>query len=460
VTDVRFPVVQGYIDAHSEEFAGELQTLIRLPSVSTSGEGIRECAEYLVSKLQRIGLESQLLETTGNPLVLGSLASRPGAPTLLITTHYDVQPAGPADDWDHPPYEAHRTGDTIWGRGASDAKGPVTAVISAVESVIGSGIPLDLNLKVLLDGEEEIGSPSMPEALERYGHLLHADAVVTFDGNSMADGRPIINFGGGGLLYLQLETRTARSDIHPNRGALVPNAAWRLIWALASLKSADEEITIEGFSDNLSPVSDADRALLKSHVWNDEVEREPLGAFSFLPGRGGERGPEALHLMPIVGVSGIQSGYVGEGVGAVLPAYARAMLYIGLRDKQTPNEIEEKIRNHFDRQGFGDVSITVLGSTEPSFHPSDSALASLVVDTVRDALEVAPVVYPRGHWYGRQGSWIGARIGAVAAQISIVAPAQPNDHGPNEFIPLDYLFRSIRYVSRVIVGSEQLPMNH
>ena len=458
MTDDRFRTIERYMSDHSEEFLTELQGLVRLPSVSTSGEGIRECAEHLASKLRDIGMDAELLETDGNPLVLGFLNTRPELPTLLITTHYDVQPAGPLSEWVSPPFEARREQGCIWGRGASDAKGPVAAVISAVEAVVRSDIPLGVNLKILLDGEEEIGSPSLPGALDRYEHRLDADAVVTFDGNSMADGRPVVNFGGGGLLYLQLEARTARNDIHPNRGALVPNAAWRLIWALASLKSPDEEITIDGFSDNLWPISEDDRRLLRSHQWDDNVELEPLGAFSFLPGRGGERGPEALHLLPIVGVSGFHSGYDGEGVGAVLPAYARATLYVGLRYNQTPGEIHEKIMNHLARGGFEDVSITVLGSTEPSFHRTDSELASLVLEVMRNALDLSPVVYPRGHWYGRQGSWMGNRIGADAAQISIVAPAQPNDHGPNEFIPFDYFFRSIKYISRLIVESGRLPV--
>jgi acetylornithine deacetylase/succinyl-diaminopimelate desuccinylase-like protein len=458
MTDPRIPIIQSFIHDHSDEFVSELQRFIRLPSVSTTGEGVRRCAENVVQKLQSFGMEALLLETDGNPLVFGQLSSDINLPTLLITTHYDVQPPGSSNAWVFPPYSATKDDDRIWGRGASDAKGPLLAVISAIETLARAKVPLRINVKVLFDGEEEIGSPSMPRALEQHKQLLAADAVVTLDGNSMADGRPVINFGGGGLLYLQLEVRTARTDIHANRGALVPNAAWRLIWALASLKTPDENIAVSGFNENLLPVSTSDRKLLKSHIWSDEDELEALGAFSFLAGRGGDRGPEALHLLPILGISGFQSGYDGEGVGAVIPAYARAMVYIGLRDNQTPPEIQEKILRHLDQLGYDDIQVTVLGSTEPSFHRSESPIASLVTTAVMKTVGRPPVTYPRGHWYGRQGSWIGSRIGADAAQVSIVAPAQPNDHAPNEFIPLDYFLRGIEFVSQLIIDCEYLPV--
>jgi len=449
MSEVRHDTATQYIDAHAEHFLSALQALVRHPSDSTSGEGIRECAGFLADRMDDLGLNAELLETEGNPLVFGAWEQRAELPTLLITTHYDVQPAAPLDAWRHPPYEAVREGDHIWGRGTSDAKGPVTAVLSAVEAVMRSGSRPSVNLKVLLDGEEEIGSPSMPGAIARYQELIQADAVVTFDGNSMADGRPVINFGGGGLLYLQLDVETARNDIHANRGALVPNAAWRLAWALSSLKAPDEQITIDRFAENLVATNALDRELLQSHQWDDTLELESMGAFSFLPGRGGERGPESLHLLPIVGISGIHSGYSGGGVGAVLPASACAKVYIGLRANQTPDEIVSKIRNHLDRRNFDDIRLTVLGSTEPSFHRADSALASMVIDVAEKLYGRPPVVYPRGHWYGRQGSWIGSHIGANASQIAMIAPPQPNNHGSNEYMLVDYLLRGVNFISRL-----------
>jgi acetylornithine deacetylase/succinyl-diaminopimelate desuccinylase-like protein len=235
--------------------------------------------------------------------VFGEWPHQPRLPTLLITTHYDVQPVGDLERWTHPPYAAVLEGNRMWGRGTSDAKGPVQSIISAAESVTRAvGRPL-INLKVLFDGEEEVGSPSLPGALEDWRSLIQADAVVTFDGNSAADGRPAINFGGGGLLYVELDVRTGRTDVHSNRGGLVPNALWRLVWALGSLKQPDERITLDGFNETLIPLNEAERRLLESYEWHDDLELASLGFDTFslaesletcgMPG-GSEAGPMVL----------------------------------------------------------------------------------------------------------------------------------------------------------------------
>jgi acetylornithine deacetylase/succinyl-diaminopimelate desuccinylase-like protein len=404
------------------------------------------------------GLRVRLLETEGNPLIYGEWEQRPGLPTLLITTHYDIQPPGPWERWSNPPFEGAIDADRVWGAGASDAKGPLTAILKAAETVTRAIDRPATNLKVLFDGEEEIGSPSMPCAVERYRDLIMADGVLTFDGNSAADGRALINFGGGGLLYLELEADTLEHDIHANRGALVPNAAWRLVWALGTLKTPDEQITIDGFDEHLNPITDGDRELLKSHTWDESEELRALGTRTLLPGRGGARVPEALHLLPIVAVSGISTGYTDDGVVTILPAKAKARVSIYLRAAQEPDDILRKLRSHLDRRGFSDIKITRLVATEPSSVPPDSPIGLLVRRQAESFFGVPPVVYPRAHWYGRQGSWIASRLGVPAAQISVVAPPQPNNPGPDEYMLFDYFLRGTRYIARILLAAEDLPV--
>lgn len=457
-TDPRRAAVDRYVEAERERFVDELRALVRQPSVSATGEGIQACAELLVERMGASGFEARLLRTGGDPLVFGQWPHHEGWPTILLTTHYDVQPAEPLDAWDHPPYAAVLEGSQLWGRGASDAKGPVQAILKAAESLRRATDRPAINLKVLLDGEEEIGSPSLPDALEEHRKLLLADAVVTFDGNSAADGRPSIGFGGGGLLYVELEARTGQRDVHANRGGLVPNALWRLVWALASLKTPDERITIDGFDDQVVPLSEADRRLLDSHHdWNDEQERASLGVDAFLPGRGGGRGPEALHILPIVGLCGLHGGYAGTGVMAVLPHRASAKLYVGMRFAQDPDDVFTTLRRHLDGHGFADVSLTKLAATEPSASRADSPLAALVLQEAESLYGRPPIATPRANWYGRQGAWIGSRLGADAAQVSLVAPPSPNNHAPNEYLLLDYFERGIRYITGLLLATETLP---
>ena len=452
----RLAKLDAYVEQGRDRFVERLGGLIARPSVSTTGEGSRVCAEHLAGLMAETGLEARLLETEGALLVFGQLPGNDAWPTVLVTTHYDVQPVEPLELWQSPPYQPTQVGDRIFGRGSSDAKGPVSAVLAAVETVLQTGGLDGVNLKVLFDGEEEIGSPSLPGAIARYDDLLAADAVVTFDGNSLPDGRPLINFGGGGILYLDLGVRTARNDIHANRGALVPNALWRMVWALASLKDAQENILIDGFSDAISRISARDLSLLDSHPWSDAAELASIGADEFIP-RDGHSGNEALHLLPIVGIAGLHGGYDVDGVAAVLPSNAGAKLYIGLRHAQSPEDVAAKIRAHLDRNGFADVTTTIVAGTEPSGHRTDSALARLVESEITKLYGRPAAVYPRANWYGRQASWIGSRIGAHACQISMIAPPQPNNHGPNEYIDISYLLRGIRFISRFILQASGLP---
>ena len=452
----RVAEIDAYLEQHAERFETWLSELVSEPGVSATGKGLADCAERLASFAREAGLAVQVLPTAGAPLVFGQYGDDPDCPTLLVTTHYDVQPEGEAATWDTPPYVLTSRGDRLYGRGSSDAKGPVIAVLAAIAAARHAGALQGINLKVLFDGEEEIGSPSLPAAVEQYRDLFAADAVVTFDGNSLPDGRSLVNFGGGGILYLDMAVRTARCDIHANRGALVPNAAWRLIWALASLKDSSEHVRIAGFADSIASISDADRALLASHHWDDAAELESLGATGYLP-RGDHTGPEALHLLPILGVAGFHAGQTDAGVSAVLPAQATAKLYVGLRHAQSPDEIAAKIRDHLDAAGFSDVAISIEASTEPSGHNTASALGRLVIGEISDFYGVAPAIYPRANWYGRQASWLGARLGAHACQVAMVAPPQPNNHGPNEYIERDYFRRGMAVIARIITQAHALP---
>lgn len=448
--------LDAFLDQHAERFETWLAELVAEPGVSATGMGLAQCAERLAALARRTGLAVEVLPTQGAPLVFGQLGDNPAWPTLLVTTHYDVQPEGDLSLWHSPPYEQTQRGERLFGRGASDAKGPVVAVLAAVEAAAATGALSGVNLKLLFDGEEEIGSPSLPAAVETYRELLAADAVITFDGNSLPDGRPQLNFGGGGILYLDLSVRTARGDIHANRGALVPNAAWRLIWALASLKDSSETITVPGFTEAIAPISAADRALLASHHWDDAAELASLGATAYLP-RGDLSGPEALHLAPILGVASFHAGSTETGVSAILPATASARLYVGLRHAQSPETVAEQIRAHLAENGFDDVTVTIAAATEPSSHDTDSALGRLVAQKLTEFHGNSPALYPRANWYGRQGSWLGTRLGAHACQVAMVAPPQPNNHGPDEYIERRYFRRGMQCIARILAAARALP---
>jgi acetylornithine deacetylase/succinyl-diaminopimelate desuccinylase-like protein len=443
--------VDDLIQSRADILVERLGTLVRQPTVSSTGEGMAAGAQTVAAMARACGLDAIVIESPGHPYVLASTHSRASGRTLLITTHYDVQPAEPLDAWESPPFEVTASGDgKLLGRGTTDAKGPIAAVLAALEALLQTHGAPPCNVQVLFDGEEEIGSPSMPWLVERHGAEIRADGVVTFDGNCDPGGRAAIMMGSGGLLYLELRVRTGERDLHANRGALAPNAVWRLVWALASLKAPDERILIDGFEDALVPIRAEERAMMAAIPWDDRTELEALGLPRFLEGRGGENGPLAYHILPILGVSSFQGGYAEGGVTTVLPVRAAAKLYIGLREAQQPEEILAGLRAHLDRRGFDDVEVEVLAATEPASCALDSAASRAACRAAERVTGLPAAVYPRWTAYGRQGCWIARRIGTEAAQVAAVGPHGARNHSANEFITRDYLVRGSRLVAATI----------
>lgn len=443
--------LEQYIEEHGDELVGRLASLVRQPTISATGEGMLAGAALTAGTAQTCGVDARMIEGPGYPHVLGQAPEVKGAPTLLITTHYDVQPAEPLERWEVPPFElTMRQDGTMLGRGTTDAKGPVTAILAGVELLIQTRGAMPCNVKVLLDGEEEIGSPSMPWFVEHHQEELAADGVVTFDGNSESNGSAAINLGTGGLLYLALRVQTGQRDLHANLGALVPNAAWRLIWALASLKGPDESILIDDYETGLTPIRASEQTLFAKVPFDDETELRSLAVQSILDGRGGKQGPVSKHILPILGISGLQSGYDGEGIMAILPSEAEARLYIGLREAQQPDDILAKLRNHLERRGFSDIEVKVLGSSEPASCSLESTVAMAARRAAERTTGLAPAIYPRSSGYGRQGCWIAQHIGTDAAQVAAIGPNGARNHSANEFITRDYLLRGALLVAATI----------
>jgi len=262
--------IDKYIQSQRERFIDELRSLVRQPSISSQNKGVKECAELIQKMMQEVGIEARVMRTEGHPVVFGHYKARNAQKTLLIYNHYDVQPVEPLDAWEQPPFEARMIGDRIIGRGSSDSKGNLLSHIKAVEAFVRTGKEVPLNLKFLFDGEEEIGSPSLPGFVEANRELLKADGALSFDGGFDASGRPRVQLGSSGLLYLELKAKGPKRDLHSARARLVENPAWRLVWALQSMKGQDERIVIDKFYDDILPPTEEELQLLRDSGWDDQ----------------------------------------------------------------------------------------------------------------------------------------------------------------------------------------------
>jgi acetylornithine deacetylase/succinyl-diaminopimelate desuccinylase-like protein len=441
--------VAAYIDEHQERLVEDLRRLVRQPSISAHDVGVGACAQLLASMMTEAGLEdAQVLDTAGQPVVFGRADAPHGQKTLLIHTHYDVQPPEPLDAWDSPPFEARVQDGRMIGRGTTDPKGNVLAAIKAAEAFLRTSAALPLNLKFLFDGEEEIGSPSLPAFVDAHRDLLSADAVLTLDAGFDATGRPFVWLGSCGILFVELRARGSERDLHSSRARLVPNPVWDLVWALSTIKDRDERILIEGFYEDVRPRTDEERRLLARFPWEDAGVRQELGVEAFLGHVTGVEALERLLFEPTSTLCGFAAGYTGPGPKSVLPHEAMAKLEFRLVADQDPDDIFEKLCQHLRKQGFGHLDVIRLGGCEPSQSPATSDIARVVARAAEGVYRVSPVVKPCNEASGRLAPWTAARLG-VSGAMSGVGPPHWRGHAPNEFITLEHYLKGILYAATI-----------
>ncbi|MBI2152853.1 MAG: M20/M25/M40 family metallo-hydrolase [Candidatus Rokubacteria bacterium] len=430
-----------YIDTHRGRFVEELCALIRQPSVSAQNVGVTECAELVRRLMSEAGAEARLIPTPGFPVVYGEARASGAKRTVLIYGHYDVQPPEPLEAWETPPFEPSIRNGRIYARGAGDNKGQMFAHLKAVEAVLRTRGRLPVNVKLCFEGEEEIASRNFPAFLSAHRKLLAAALVYSSDGPMHPSG-PMVYFGCRGILYLELTAHGAKRDLHSgNYGGVAPAPAARLCQAVASLWSGRGKVLVSGFYDRVRKPSPADRRTLRTIPFAAQSVREDLGCLPVT----GERGRayyRQLLLQPNLNVAGLTSGYQGPGMKTIIPNVARAKLDARLVMDQDPDEIEEKIRAHLKRRGFGDVEVKRLGAVPPSRTPVDHPLGKAVVRAVEQAWGRRPVIVPN-----LGGTIPDYLFTQVLGLPSIWVPYAPHDeanHAPNESITLEGFVNGIR----------------
>ena len=442
--------VYAAVDREQERFIADLQRVVRQPSISSQGIGVRECAELLVEMMGDLGIDARVMHTAGLPVVYGEIsAPDPAAPTLVIYNHYDVQPPEPLDEWTRPPFGAEIAAGVLYGRGATDAKGNLLAQLKAVDAFRSAGVSLPCNLKFLFDGEEESGSPSLPAFVAAHTDLLAADAALSFDGGFDADDRPHIGFGSSGLLFVELRVRGAQADLHSARARLVQNPAWRLVWALSALKGPDGRINLDGFYDPIRPVTAIDRAALAQTGWNDEAQRRSLGTERFLGGVSGLAAFEQLLFTPTCNIAGFGTGWMGEGHKTVLPSRASCRLDFRLVADQDPDTVLASLRRFLDAHDCADFEVEDMGSIEPSRTTLDTPFAGVVIDAARQVYGGEPAVRPTGDASGRQGVWLGGQLGGIPAAGTGIGPPAWRGHAANEFMTIGHYLNGIKYAATI-----------
>ncbi|MBP1708249.1 MAG: peptidase [Deltaproteobacteria bacterium] len=430
--------VLAHIEKHREEYLGELFNLLRQRSISATGEGIQECAELLSGMMQKVGLNAQMLPTGGHPVVFGDNLLEDAPFTLLIYGHYDVQPPEPLEKWISPPFDPEIREGRIYARGAADNKGQFFTHLKAFEAVKAIVGNVPIRVKLLIEGEEEIGSVNLSSFVLKNKELLTADLALGVDGNVHPSGRPEIAFGMKGLLYCELTARGPRADLHCGKDPIVTNPAWRLVWALSTLKDETQRILIDGFYDRVEPVSGRDLELLDKVPVDTGDLMETFGVDSFLGGVTGREALRKLVFEPTCSIDGIWSGYTGSGMKTILPAMAKAKLSLRLVPHQSSDEILDKLRAHLDRRGFSDVEIDKLGTFEPSKNPVDNPYMKEIIQAVASVYSREPLIFPMFSTGGSGPDFVFTRdLGIPSVWIPCAQFKDKNPHAPNENITVE-----------------------
>jgi acetylornithine deacetylase/succinyl-diaminopimelate desuccinylase-like protein len=389
--------IYNHIDQHFDEHLAAAQDYMRQPSISTQNIGIQECAELTAGMLREMGADARPVPLEGgHPVVYGHLPSNSSDRTLLFYGMYDVQPVEPLDAWDSPPFEANVVGDRIIARGAFNSKGPLMAFINGVRSVQAVTGDVPVNIIFVIEGEEELGSRNLPQFIEKHTEELKAAEGVYFHlPTEIVRGIPQVILGCKGVALFELEVRTLSTDAHSLSAPVVNSPVWRLIWALNSMRGADDRIVIDGFYDHVRPPDEGDTRLLAdlTDAWGPDGFKAMYDVTDFRHDLQGTDFVREAIFAPTLNIDGFLAGQPEAGLKTIVPASAKCQIDIRLVPDMTVQDALHKVRAHLDQHGYQDVTLRPLAGYDPARISADEPLAQAAVRSIRK-LGLEPKILP------------------------------------------------------------------
>ncbi|NIM95945.1 MAG: dipeptidase [Anaerolineales bacterium] len=436
-----------YAQEHKEDSLEHLISLLRIPSVSTLPEhddDMEKAAQWIAEKLNDFGFEDvDILPTARHPVVYGTwLKAGPDAPTILVYSHYDVQPVDPIDEWSSDPFEPTIRDDSLFARGASDMKAQIVAHLIAMEAMFHT-VDLPVNIKYMVEGEEEIGSPSLEAFLRENGQLFTCDYCLNLDAGILAPDLPSLTYALRGLGYFEIQLQGPGSDLHSGTfGGVVDNPANVMCDLIAGMKDKHGKVTLPGFYDSVRPLDDKERDALAKLPQPDSWWKEQTGA-KVLNGEEGYTNIERATARPTLDVNGIYSGFIGEGSKTVLPARAMAKISMRLVPDQSPVDVRRSLETYLDENTPSTVTWEL--DEHSSCFPGMIDLESEAVQAAASALED---VWGKPPIYKREGGSVPV-VGLIKDLLNVdsllLGFGLPDDnlHAPNEKMHLPNFYRGI-----------------
>ena len=462
MTTNKHEIIQAVVERGFDASMSDLARLCAIPGVSAKGESLEPCAELVAELMRAAGLEADLLDVPdGPPAVFGTLRSSiEDAPTVLFYNHYDVQPAEPLHLWTSEPFTLTFRDGKAFARGVGDDKGHITSrllSLIAVRQACGGSLPF--HVKFLAEGEEEVGSPHLGAFIEKNADLLRADACIWEEGNVDDDGKPVLYCGMRGIAYFELSCTTSTMDAHSGvGGSVLPNAAWRLVWALGTLKNSSEQILIPGHYAPAKLASLRDLELLDALPGSEAFLRQqfglaPDGALGGARTTGLEFKRRAV-FEPTLTICGLESGWQGAGAKTVLPCKATAKIDFRLVPDQDPDEVHKALRAHLDSSGFSDIEIKCLSSQKPARVDPDHPLVQLAAESAEmvygTRADIVPIVGGSGPMW-----WFSGFLGMPITSPGVEYPGT-RQHAPDENIRISDYLLGTRHLAHLLLDLPRL----
>ncbi|MBY0146837.1 dipeptidase [Neobacillus niacini] len=437
-----------FVSKQHQQNVEELKELLRIPSISSLSEhkeDIQKAASWIANKLESIGMEHvEIVQTKGHPIIYADWLHQENAPTVLVYGHYDVQPVDPIHLWETPPFEPDIRDEKIYARGATDDKGQTFLHIKAVESLLKLENKLPVNLKFCIEGEEEIGSPNLPQFLSENKEKLACDVVIISDSDMWDRGIPAITYSLRGLAALEVSLKTANTDLHSGMfGGGVQNANHLLVKLLSTLHDENGKVNVEGFYDDVLELTEFEKGQIKALGFDEEKLKKQLGLTELTGGENNYPYPEKINSRPTLELNGIWGGFQGEGTKTVIPNEAHAKITCRLVNNQNPEKIQLLIKKHLEEKAPKgcSVKVTLQDTGNPFLTPIDDPM-------IQKAAEAYEQVYGKAPVYKREGGSIpivsdfNHTLNTPVVLMGFGLPDE-NLHAPNEHFNLENFDKGI-----------------
>lgn len=436
--------VSEMIAKRSERYLDWYIEACSIPSLADEPDSLSDMAAWLDGRFHALGASTERLSLPGAPdAILARIGS--GSPTVLVYDHYDVQPVDPIELWESKPFAPEVRNGVLYARGAADNKGDLVARLAALDVYSELYGEPPFQIKFLVEGEEETGSRSFPGLVARYGHKLAADGCIWEGAGLDLAGRPELVFGAKGLAYVELNHIGLASDQHSSVAVIAPSPVWYLIEALASLRSPDGKVLIEGFYDDVVPPSEADERMLESLPFEEEAEKARLGIEGFVGGASGLDLVRRYFFEPTCNIAGIDAGFTIPGTSkTVLPRSAMAKVDFRLVPDQDPADIVAKLRTHLSKNGYEKIEILGHSMEHPVRSPSDSAVGHAAIAAAERVYAHKPAVAPLMIATGPMHP-IAGTLGIPTVSPAGVCRPDSNIHAPNEHCLIEDFNKTIEY---------------